>query len=247
MITAVIIDDEQKNVSMLSGLLHEYCPQVIIAGTANNIATGKKIIENTSPQLVFLDVEMPYGSGFDLLRSMPGLQAEVIFITAFDQYALNAFRYAALDYLLKPVNIEQLQDAVQRAQKRVNERAVTNGYELLLRNLEQKDASKISIALPDKGQQHMVPIADIMYIIADGSYTHIYTAKRSFVSTKNLKDFEQMFPAGIFCRIHHGHMVNIAHIDKVQKGRGGFVIMKDKNTLEIAVRRKEEFMKMLLK
>ena len=247
MIKAVIIDDEQKNVSMLDSLLRDYCPQVLVAGTANNITAGKKLIEETGPQVVFLDVEMPYGSGFDLLRSMPDLQAEVIFITAFDQYALNAFRYAALDYLLKPVNIEQLQDAVQRAAERVKERTISSGYELLLRNLEEKDASKIVVALSDKGQQHMVPIADIMYIIADGSYTHIHTAKRSFVSTKNLKDFEQMFPAGIFCRIHHGHMVNWLHIDKVQKGRGGIVIMKDSRSLEIAVRRKEEFMKMLLK
>ncbi len=108
MITAIIVDDEQKNVSMLVSLLSGYCPQVAVLGTAGNAAGGRDLIEKLSPQLIFLDVEMPYGSGFDLLQSLPGLQSEVIFITAYDQYALNAFRYAALDYLLKPLNIDQL-------------------------------------------------------------------------------------------------------------------------------------------
>ena len=118
-------------------------------------------------------------------------------------------------------------------------------YELLLHNLNEKDIAKKTIALSDKGQQHLIQLDDIMYIIADGSYTHIYTLKRSFVTTKNLKDFEAMLPPGIFCRIHHGHMVNKRHIDKVQKGRGGAVIMKNGVTLEIAVRRKDDFMKMI--
>jgi two-component system LytT family response regulator len=247
MITVVIIDDEQKNVSMLRGLLQDYCRQVTLLGSAGNAAKGKKMIEEQKPQLVFLDVEMPYGSGFDLLQSMPGLESEVIFITAFDQYALNAFRYAALDYLLKPVNIEQLQAAVLRAEQRIKEKATTHNYELLLRNLDEKDAAKRALALNDKGEQHFIELSDIKYLIADGSYTHIHTIRRSFVSTKNLKDFEQMLPPAIFCRIHHGHLVNIKHVDKLQKGRGGTVIMKDGKTLEVAVRRKEEFLKMFRK
>ena len=247
MITAVIIDDEQKNVSMLTGLLRDYCTQVMVSGGANNAADGKKLIEKLKPQLVFLDVEMPYGSGFDLLKSMPQLQAEVIFITAFDQYALNAFRYAALDYLLKPVNIEQLQNAVIRAEQRINEKSVVRNYELLLHNLDEKDVSKQTIALNDKGLQHFVELGDIKYIIADGSYSHIHTAKRAYVSTKNLKEFEQMLPPAIFCRIHHGHIVNLKQVDKLQKGRGGTVIMKDGKGLELAVRRKEEFLKMFPK
>ena len=245
MITAVVIDDEQKSVSMLTSLLKSYCPQVTVSGSASSAAAGKKLIDECGPDLIFLDVEMPYGSGFDLLKSMPGLQSEVIFITSFDQYALNAFRYAALDYLLKPVNIEQLQEAVLRAEKKIKEKSTAHNYELLLRNLHEKDALKQSIALNDKGQQHLILVADIMYIIADGSYTHIYTIKRSFVSTKNLVDYEHMLPASIFCRIHHGHMINKQHIDKIHTGRGGFVVMKDGKTLEVAVRRKDEFQKML--
>jgi two-component system LytT family response regulator len=245
MITAVIIDDEQKNVSMLRGLLGEYCPGVTIVGAAGSAASGRKLIEELKPQLIFLDVEMPYGSGFDMLRSMPGLKAEVIFITAYDQYALNAFRYAALDYLLKPVNIDQLQDAVRRAEIRVIEKNTVSNYQLLLSNLDEKDAYRQSIAIIDKGQQFFLKLSDIMYIIADGSYTHIHAVSRTFVTTKNLKDFEAMIPANVFCRIHHGHIVNRHYIVKIQRGRGGLVLMKDGRELEVAVRRKEEFVKML--
>jgi len=245
MITAIIIDDEQKNVSVLISLLHDYCPHVALVGSANSAAAGRQLIEQLSPDLVFLDVEMPYGSGFDLLQSVPGLLSEVIFITAYSQYALSAFRYAALDYLLKPVNIDQLKAAVHRAELKIKEKKSARNYELLLRNLDEKDASKQSIAISDKGEQYFIQLADILYIIADGSYTHIYTPKRSFVSTRNLKDFEGMLPGSIFCRIHHGHLINKMHIDKVQKGRGGAVLMKDGRKLEIAVRRKEEFLKML--
>ena len=247
MITAVIIDDEQKNVSMLVGLLQQYCPQTMLLGTANSAAEGKKVIENLKPQLVFLDIEMPYGNGFDLLQSLPGLEAEVIFITAFDQYAINAFRYAALDYLLKPVNIEELEDAVVRAEQRITEKNTIRNYELLLHNKEEPDPAKQTIALKDRGQQHMVQLSEIMYIIADGSYTHIHTLTRVIVSTKNLKELENMLPQTIFCRIHHGHIVNKVHIAKIQKGRGGSVTMKDGKALEVAVRRKDDFLKMIRK
>jgi len=247
MITAVIIDDEQKNVSMLTGLLQQYCRQVTLLGIANNSAAGKKLIEGLKPQLVFLDIEMPYGSGFDLLQSMPGTDVEIIFITAFSQYAINAFRYAALDYLLKPVNIQELEDAVERAKEKINGKNAIRNYELLLRNHDEKDASKQTISITDKGEQYLVQLADIMYIIADGSYTHIHTVNKVIVTTKNLKDFENMFPATIFCRIHHGHLLNKNHIAKVRKGRGGIVLMKDGRALEISIRRKEDFMKMIQK
>lgn len=244
MITAIIVDDVQKNVSMLVSLLNQYCKDVSLIGTANSATEGKALIENLRPQLVFLDIEMPYGSGFDLLQSLQGVSIEVVFITAFDQYALNAFRYAAVDYLLKPINIEELEEAVRKAEQRIKEKKTTLNYELLLRNLEEKDLQKQTIAFSDKGQQCLVRLADIMYIIADGSYTHVHTVNRTIISTRNLKDLEGMLPASVFCRIHHGHIVNNMFILKIQKGRGGMVLMKDGKTLEIAIRRKEDFLKM---
>ena len=247
MITAIIVDDVQKNVSMLVSLLQQYCPQVALVGTANSAAAGKELITGLKPELVFLDIEMPYGSGFDMLRSLPSIDTEIIFITAFDQYAMNAFRFAALDYLLKPVNIEELEDAVRRAAQRVHEKKTARNYDLLLRNLDEKDITKQTISLVENGKEYLVPLADIKYIIADGSYTHIHTTEKMVVSTRNLKDFESMLPAPVFFRIHHGHIVNKGHIAKIQKGRGGSAIMKDGKELEISVRRKEDFLKMFRK
>ena len=245
MITAIIIDDEWNNVTMLSGLLKSYCPQVALAGSAESAEQGKILIERLKPQLILLDIEMPYFNGFDLLRSLPRLEAEIIFITAFDQYAITAFKYAAIDYLLKPVNIEQLEQAVSRAEQRIKEKLSSRNYELLVNNLDKKETEKKSILISDKGEQHFIQFAEIKYIIADGSYTHIHTEKRSFVSTRNLIDFEDLLPESLFCRIHNGHIVNIKHIVKVHKGRGGSVTMKDGRELEIAVRRKDAFLKLM--
>ena len=245
MITAIIIDDEWNNVTMLSGLLRTYCPEVSLLGTAESAQEGKKLIETLKPELILLDVEMPYYNGFDMLKSLPKLESEVIFITAFDQYAIDAFQYAALDYLLKPVNIEQLERAISRAALRIKEKAVNRNYELLLHNLDEKDTENKAIILSEKGEQYFIRFADIKYIVADGSYTYIHTPKRTFVSTKNLVDFEEILPKAIFCRIHNGHIVNKKHIEKVQKGRGGTALMKDGKILEIAVRRKDDFLKMM--
>lgn len=245
MITAIIIDDERQNVTILSSLLQRYCPQVIISGSATRAADGKTLIEKLKPQLIFLDIEMPYGSGFDLLQSLPSIEAEIIFITSFDQYALNAFRYSALDYLLKPVNIEELENAVQKAEKRIYDKKNSQNYELLRRNIEEKDISKRTVLFTENGHEYPVQLADIKYIRANGNYTHVHTSNKIIVSSKTLKDFEEMFPATVFCRVHNGHIINKVHIAKIQKGRGGNVVMKDGAILEIAVRRKEAFLKMI--
>jgi two-component system LytT family response regulator len=187
----------------------------------------------------------PYGTGFDLLKMMPHMKAMVIFITAFDQYAVTAFRYAALDYLLKPVNIEQLQGAVKRAEQQMDLQEQAMKYTALLHNLDKKEVEQKEIVLTDKGQLYVVRFVDIMYIIADGSYTHIYTTQRSFVTTRNLKDFEELLPKTLFCRIHHGHMVNKYYIVRIQKSRGGIVYMSDGKKLELAVRRKDAFLTMM--
>ncbi len=241
MMSAVIIDDMQKNVSLLSSFLQAYCPEVCLLGTANNARDGRALIISEKPQLVFLDIEMPFGSGFDLLKSMPSIDFEVIFITAFNQYALNAFRFSALDYLLKPVNISQLKEAVGRAERRINEKTSMQNYELLLSNLDEKKPERQRIVLLNKGQQFHVLLEDIMYCVADGSYTHVTTKTQTFVSSKNLKDFEDMLPTDVFFRIHYSHIVNKNFILSV--GKNDRVIMKDNAEFEIAVRRKSKFLK----
>ncbi len=245
MIKAIIIDDERKSVFTLNSFLQEHCTEVGVAGTANSAKTGRELIDAVKPQLVFLDIEMPLGSGFDLLQSLPVIDFEIIFITAYNQYAINAFRFSAIDYLLKPLRISQLMEAVDKASKRINEKIKFRNYELLLLNMQEQRPGSQKLSFTDRGQQFLVSLEDIMYIIADGNYCHIHTAGKVFLSTKNLKEFDELLPDDLFCRIHHGHLVNMRFIAKTQKGRGGSVTMKNGTTLEVAVRRKEEFLKKL--
>jgi len=244
MISAVIIDDEPKSVFTLNSFLHDYCPQVSIAGIANDAIAAKSLIEKVNPQLIFLDIEMPMGSGFDLLQSLRTIRFEIIFITAYNQYAINAFRFSALDYLLKPLRITELKQAVAKAEQRITEKRSTHDYELMLRNIGEQNTGKHKMAFTDKGIQYLVQLDKIMYCIASANYTQVYTPDKMFVSTRNLKEFEDMLPPELFFRIHHGHIVNINYIVKLQKGRGGRAIMNDGKELEIAVRRKDDFLKM---
>jgi two-component system, LytTR family, response regulator len=244
MIKAIIIDDEPKSVFTLRSFLEQHCQELTVAGSADNAKSGKALIETVKPQLVFLDIEMPMGSGFDLLNSLPSIEFEIIFITAYNQYAINAFRFSALDYLLKPLRISQLMEAVDKATARIKDKTKTRNYDLLLRNMNEQNSAKQKLAFTEKGEQFLVPMDDIMYLVAEGNYTSVHTPEKTFMSTKNLKDFEDILPLDLFCRIHHGHMVNLQFIAKMQKARGGVVTMKDGKTLEISIRRKEAFMKM---
>lgn len=242
MMTAIIVDDEQKSISTIRKIVTDYCTGVEIVGTADNIAIATSLISSLKPQLVFLDVEMPYGNGFNLLDSLSEINFEIIFITAYNQYALAAFKYASIDYLLKPLNIVQLQAAIVRAEQRITEKINAARYLLLKQNLRTDDESEQRMILADNNGQYFITIKDISYCVADGSYTfiHLHNGKRHHVS-KNLKEFEDMLPQNLFFRIHHGHLVNVRYIIKVTSGRTASVIMQDGRALEIAARRKKEF------
>lgn len=243
MITAIIIDDEPKSVFTLKCFLEEHCKEVNVVAVAGSAKSGKELIEAFGPQLIFLDIEMPGASGFDLLQSLPAINFEIIFVTAYNQYAINAFRFSAIDYLLKPLRIHDLVKAVEKATVRINEKTVAANYDLLLRNLNERNAARQKVSFTERGEQFLVPVEDFIYLIADGNYTHVHTKGKVFLTTRTLKEFEELLPANLFCRIHHGYIVNLECIAKVQKGRGGAVVMNDGKQLEIAIRRKEAFKK----
>lgn len=246
MITAVIVDDEKKSILLLTKFIAEYCTNINIVGTAQNIADAKVVIEAQKPQLVFLDIEMPYGTGFDLLDVLEDIHFETIFITAYSQYAISAFRYASIDYLLKPIHIEHLQQAVQKAEEKIQTQKQVTDYKKLLEQLEQQNLLEKKILLSGNTEQFNVKVSEILYCIAEGSYTAVYmTNIRKFLSSKNLKHFEDTLPQDVFCRIHHGHLVNINQIKRITKGHIGTVVMNDDKELEISVRRKEWFLKLL--
>jgi two-component system, LytTR family, response regulator len=245
-INCIIIDDEPGNVITLQELLRLYCPEVRVTGTAADTVKGIDTILKLNPDLVFLDIEMPYGNAFDLLDKLSPVNFEVIFITAFNNYAIKAFKYAALDYILKPVNIEELKLAVTKAKKRVEEKKENTRVTALLNNLKAAGNAipKIGFATDDGFQ--LENLQNILYLEANGSYTFIFTReKKKYTIAKNLKEFEEILPENLFCRVHHSYIINMTGIKKYNKGRGGMVEMENGVCIDVAVRKKDQFLERL--
>ena len=243
MINAVIIDDEPKNVRVLKNMLNEFCPEVSLLGEANDSNEGKELIQRKKPELVFLDIEMPYGNGFDLLNALIPIDFEVIFVTAFDKYMLQALKYSALDYLLKPVNIEELKAAVKHAEARINKNSINQQLTVLLENFKKQESGLKKIAVPTADGFDFILIEDITRCEAQGPYTRIFIKdSKSILVSKPLKEYETLLPDNIFLRIHNSHLVSLNYIKKYNRGRGGYIEMDDGTMLEVATRRKDEFL-----
>lgn len=243
MINAIIVDDEPRNIRILKNLLEEFCPEVMISGEAESSETAISLIRVTQPDLVFLDIEMPFGNAFDLLDKLMPVNFQVIFVTAFDNYALKAFRYYALDYLLKPVDIEELKTAVKKAGERVKEKNMSQKLDVFIQAMKPSKNSVQKIGLPTNEGLVFTNIEDIVRCEASGSYTIIYLQdKQKFIVSKSLKDYEDLLPEDNFCRIHHSHIVNLAYVKKYFKGRGGYIEMNDNTTIEVATRKRDEFL-----
>ena len=242
--TCTIIDDEPKNVRVLRTMLEEYCPEITGITEATNPKEGIQIIREHKPELVFLDIEMPYGNAFDLLDQLMPVEFEIIFVTAFNNYTLKAFKYSALDYLLKPVNIEELRASVKRASARVRSRNVNQQLNNLIQNFQKKNDSLQKIALPWKDGFVFVSMEDIIRFESSGGYTFVYTRSgEKFMSAKNIKEYEDMLPENLFFRIHNSYIINLHAVKKYHRGRGGYVEMVDGSMIEVAIRRREDFMK----
>jgi len=240
MIAAVIIDDEPGNVDVLKKMINNYCEDVEIYGTASSVDDGIKLIKETKPDLVFLDIEMPGKNAFDLIDYMSPVEFEIIFVTAFEHYALKAFRYSAIDYLLKPVNIKELRDAVEKAKERIMERDFQDRLNNYF-DIEKKKGTKIAVQLKDG--YSFINYNDIVCCSSEGAYTMIYLVNGSkLLSSNNLKHFVELLPDDVFCRIHNSHLVNLDHAISYSKGRGGMLIMANKMSLEVSQRKKDELL-----
>ena len=248
MIRTVLVDDEIDSIRVLQKLLDAFCPQVAVIGTASGVETALQVIRDTSPDLVFLDIEMAQGNAFDLLNQLQPLQFQFIFVTAFDDYAIRAFKYSAVDYLLKPVDIDDLQSAISRVQEHPLEKDLSKKMRVLLEHVGTLQMSQQKMAIPTITGLLFVPIQDILRFEAKGNYTTIYMANNdTIMATKTIKDYEEALPETIFYRIHNSHIINLSRIREYQKGRGGVVVMEDGTVIEVASRRREEFLRKLLK
>jgi two-component system LytT family response regulator len=243
MIKTLIIDDELKSQSTLHKLLEEYCSEVEVIGFAHNVKSGIEAIDSLKPDLVFLDISMPDGDGFEVLEKVENRDFEVVFTTAFNDYAIKAFQFSALHYLLKPINYMELQDAVNRYQNNHQEVDLNERIKILcdsLNNHHQK------IILPTSNGLRIIELNQIIRCEADGSYTKFFLSDESVLMvSKVLSNFEEILPQEIFCRVHSKHLVNLNYISQYVKGRGGRIILSNKKEVEVSESKKKDFLKRL--
>jgi two-component system LytT family response regulator len=248
MIRAVLVDDEVDSIRVLQRLLEAYCTDVRVVGTAEGVESALELIQMQKPDLAFLDIEMIQGNAFDLLNRLLPLNFQVIFVTAFDNYAIRAFKYSAVDYLLKPVDVDDLLLAVDKVKMRSEGKIDLTGIKTLLENVGAMHVSLQKMAIPTLTGLSFVPLQDIVRFEAQGNYTNIFLANgENVMTTRNIKEYEELLPEAIFYRVHNSHIISLQRIQKYQKGRGGYVIMEDGSSIEVASRRRPDFLKRLLK
>jgi two-component system LytT family response regulator len=247
MIKIIIIDDEDHIRDSLGKLLARHCPQVTIAGTANSVSTGKKVIEEIHPDLVLLDIQMGDGTGFDLLQSISPVDFKVIFITAYDQFALQAFRFSAVDYLLKPVNPGQLVAAIDRAGMLIRDH-FNMQMNALYENLKSVARQDKKIILKTTEQIHLLDLKSIVCCESDSCYTTIHTTEGGHIMVaKTLKEYEEMLAGCGFYRVHKSYLINLAHIKRFEKQDGGYIILANDLKIPVASRKRDEMLELLEK
>lgn len=246
MIKAIIIDDEPYCCESLAALLEKYCPEVIISGVYHNGSDALNEIRKNSPDLVFLDVEMPRMNGFEMLEQLHSVEFNLIFTTSYDKYALKAIRFSAIDYLLKPIDREELQKAVQKVEKRSG-KPIAQQLEILMQKIDHSNSSLGKIAMPTMEGLQMISVDSIISCESDSNYTIVSMKNKSkLVVSRTLKDIEEMLEESGFVRVHHSYLVNLNEIEKYVKGEGGYLVMSDGATIDVSRSKKEILLKKLL-
>ena len=242
MIRAIIIDDEQHCTRALLNDLQQNCPGVEIADVCHSAKEGIMSIRKNNPDLVFLDVEMPWMNGFEMLEVLGDIKFSIIFTTAHDEFAAKAFRISAIDYLLKPIDANDLKAAVQKVEKKMNEGSSLQHISNLLSNMKQPGGEQ-KIALPQREGYEFVDVSSIIYLTAEGAYTKVYIKdKKTMLISKTLGDVEELLPPEMFQRIHHSTLVNVTYIAQFLRTDGGYVVLKGGEKLSVSKAKKEMLM-----
>jgi two-component system LytT family response regulator len=244
MIRAVIVDDEEKGRLTLKNVIEKNCPNIQILDLCDSVLAATESIEKHNPDLVFLDIEMPFQNGFSLFEKFKNPTFDVIFITAYDHYAIKAIKYSAMDYLLKPVDADELKAAVAKIKQKKTSLQLPD-FELLLSNLKLKGNSA-KIAVPTFEGLQMINSADIIKCTANESYTEIVlTSGKKIMVSRILKEYEDLLSDFNFFRVHNSCLINLAHVAKYIKGDGGYVVMIDGESVEVSRRKKNELLNKL--
>jgi two-component system, LytTR family, response regulator len=241
---AILVDDEPDGIRTLQKMLELHCPQVMIEASCSNAAAARQQIAEISPDVIFLDIQMPGKSGLELLQELPAKNFEVIFVTAHNEYMLQALQYSAADYLLKPVDEERLVEAVQRVEKKLEAGKREDLTEALLHNLSKSGSpSEMRLCLPTLKGFIVLKLEEIIYCEAERSYTIFHLeGKRTVTVSRPLIDYDNLLKDTTFLRIHKSFLINMHHVREYQKGEGGMVILSDNTEIEVSRRKKEEFL-----
>jgi len=246
--TAIIIDDVDNSRLTLAHDLAQYCPQIKIIGEANSVKTAISELSEKKPDVVFLDIQLGDGLGFEILESIKNFDFQVIFTTALDSYGIKAIKFSALDYLLKPIDPDELIEAVNKLEKSTPTDNIKDSINLLLNNIKDIQPSHKRIVLNSADKVHMVYITNIIRCESQGSYTIFHLkSKEQIVVTKNLKEYENLLEDYSFIRIHHSHLINFAYLKEFVKKDGGYAVMTDNSQVPVSFRKRNDLMDMIEK
>jgi two-component system LytT family response regulator len=245
MIKAVIIDDEINNQELISNLLKSYTENVQVVGLANSVESAYQAINEHHPDLIFLDIQMPDGTGFDLLKKFDKINFKIIFVTAHQEFAIEAFKYSALDYLLKPLSPANLLAAVKKVEETMGSDELNMKLKILLNNIAEPVKNKKKIVLKTMERIYSVDLDDIIRFESDGGYTKVYLTdgKRIMVS-KTMKEYDDLLLDAGFLRVHHSHLINMNHLFCFEKAEG-HVVMKDDSIVPVSNRKKDQLLELL--
>jgi two-component system LytT family response regulator len=243
MIQTIVIEDEEKSLHVIGDLITKLAADVELVGAAGSVEKSVQLIESHEPQLVFLDVQLADGTGFDVLRRLNTRNFELIFTTAYDKYALEAFRFSAIDYLLKPIGIPEFEAAVERARKRISEKSRQVNVDTLLYNLSIQAGQDRRIAIATVSGIDFIDLKDICWCSSEGSYTCFHLVNNTkLVSSRNMGYYEALLCTSNFCRIHNAYIINLRFAKSYTRGKSGYVLMSDGAQLEVSQRRKGDFL-----
>lgn len=244
-IKSVIVEDEQAAREALKGYLSKYCPQIEVIGEAGDCKTAIPLLHELEPQLVFLDVEMPFGNAFDVLEGCRDLYFETIFVTAFSEYSLRALNQSAAYYLLKPVSIEELIVAVNKVQQHIHKKELFDRNRILVENLKEERPERRQVILPTLEGFEVIKMEDIIRLQGNGNFTDIYlTGKQKKMVCRFLKYFNEILPFP-FVRVHKSHIINFHKVKSYHKNSGGYVVLEDDTEIEISPTYKEDFLRLI--
>jgi two-component system LytT family response regulator len=242
MIRSIIVDDEQHCVRALLKDIQQHCPSIELADTCYSAKEGIMAIKKHHPDLVFLDVEMPWMNGFEMLEVLGDVNFSIIFTTAHDEFAAKAFRISAVDYLLKPIDANDLKTAIQKVERKLEEGSNLQHISNLLRNIRQPSAEQ-KIALPQREGYEFINVSSIIYCEAEGAYTKVFISERKpMLISRTLGDVEELLPPEIFQRIHHSTLINVTYISQFLRSDGGYIVLKTGEKLSVSKAKKEMLM-----